>query len=639
MSCYELYRPLVIPIISKSFPTLFMRILFFRHFLYFPYSIFIFPFSILASHKKRETKMGCSSSKLGLLHDIDGDGKHFLEKYQVGRILGRGEFGIVKIVYDKSKDDDVPLACKILRKGMQFKDNTLYSAIKPHVLQAECEILRILKGQHHTLKLEALFESPSAIYILTEYIQGGDMFEYASQYYSAEEGEGGGGGLRTEDVSRISFELLDAVNHCAKHGIMHRDIKPENIMFKDAEKGSSLRLIDFGSGTFSDTMSPENRKKNESNQAEIIETMDGSELHVHTTFAGSAFYISPEMFRKYYTLRTDVWSVGVTLYVLVSGYPADALQTAFNKLQDNTRDISTLKLLPNMPENIPETFFEMLDECLKYKHRTRKSAKEILDCEFVKFHKEHAMFNDGGDSNFISAAGVPAVRVALSLNQVIADSRASNRTKSMVIKGSVSRHTAMMKYGQFERSVTSLLASVFVKSELKAILEKIDEVIASHDGSFRGMLEKLLEETIANKKRLQVIKIAELRQILKDLKLDDVLPIIDDISRGVNYDNYAYHVTYLRQFYTIIQDEDTSNQKNGDELDNTISRKLKLALASYDAKTGSHHLTMSMPSSAANSHEMEEAKQIPSSVHNGNVWDTISKNIQRKQKLTRRPSI
>jgi len=566
--------------------------------------------------------MGCIVSKQGLIEDIDGDGKLFLDQFVFDRIVGRGEFGIVKIVYNKLKDDDVPFSCKILRKGMQFKDNTIYSAIKPHVLQAECNILKTLKGDHHTLKLVGLYESPSTIYILTEYMQGGDMFEYVSTYYSEEGGE-----LRTEDVSRISFELLDAVNHCAKHGIMHRDIKPENIMFKDAEKGSSLRLIDFGSGTFSDTMSPENRKKNESNQAEIIETMDGSELHVHTTFAGSAFYISPEMFRKHYTLRTDVWSVGVTLYVLVCGYPADALQAAFNKLQDNTRDIDTLKQLPNMPENIPETFFEMLDECLKYKHRIRKSAKEILDCEFVKFYKEHAMV----DNDNVFSAAAEGVGGVLSLNQVIAESRASHRTTSMVIEGSVTRHTAMMKYGQFERSVTSLLASVFVKSELKAILEKIDQIIASHDGSFLGMLEKL-EEKITNKKRLQIIKMADLRQIVKDLRFHDILPIIDDLSKGVNYDNYAYHVAYLRQFYTVLQNED---KNNGDELDNSISRKLKLAMSLRDVKARSQHPNASNGSS---NREMVEVKK-PSSIHNGNVWDTISKSIQRKNKMSRRTSM
>ena len=56
----------------------------------------------------------------------------------------------------------------------------------------------------------------------------------------------------------------------------------------------------------------------------------GTEPAMHSTFAGSAFYISPEMYQPTYTDKTDVWSVGATLYVLVAGYPADKLQKAFN---------------------------------------------------------------------------------------------------------------------------------------------------------------------------------------------------------------------------------------------------------------------------------------------------------------------
>ena len=168
--------------------------------------------------------MGCSNSKPKLLNHTNGDGKDFLEAYDVDRVIGQGEFGVVKIVFSKQNDpkQQNPIACKILRKGMQFKDNTLYSAIKPHVLQTECGILQKLGGKHHNLKLVGIYESPSTLYILTEYMTGGDMFEYVSQYYGATEG---GEGLRTEDVSRMSFQLLDAVNHCAKHGIIHRDIK------------------------------------------------------------------------------------------------------------------------------------------------------------------------------------------------------------------------------------------------------------------------------------------------------------------------------------------------------------------------------------------------------------------------------
>ena len=79
-------------------------------------------------------------------------------------------------------------------------------------------------------------------------------------------------------------------------------------MFVSPEPGAELRLIDYGSGT-----------------NKVVEGM-------HTTFAGTPFYNSPEMFQKTYTSKTDVFSCGVLFYVLVAGYPSESLQKAFNIL-------------------------------------------------------------------------------------------------------------------------------------------------------------------------------------------------------------------------------------------------------------------------------------------------------------------
>lgn len=87
-------------------------------------------------------------------------------------------------------------------------------------------------------------------------------------------------------------QLFSSINHCHANGIVHRDIKPENIMINDEDE---VRLIDFG-------LSKVSKKK---------------QMH---TVAGTPFYMAPEVLNENYGAKADIWSLGVLLYTLVSGY-------------------------------------------------------------------------------------------------------------------------------------------------------------------------------------------------------------------------------------------------------------------------------------------------------------------------------
>lgn len=88
--------------------------------------------------------------------------------------------------------------------------------------------------------------------------------------------------------------MLLAVNYMHKKQVVHRDLKPENFMFKELDS-EELKLIDFGLST--------GCKKNQ----------------LITTFAGSPYYMSPEVCEKRYSTKCDVWSIGVIFYELLTG--------------------------------------------------------------------------------------------------------------------------------------------------------------------------------------------------------------------------------------------------------------------------------------------------------------------------------
>ncbi|KAL3797643.1 hypothetical protein HJC23_013475 [Cyclotella cryptica] len=499
--------------------------------------------------------MGCIVSHPSYIASSAGSLKDYQKRYLETKTLGEGEFGVVKLAHDVTEKDlinSTPLAVKYLRKGYQFKDNTIYSPIKKEVMVGEVEILRMLNGECYNLKLVAVYETPSHILILTEYCEGGEMIPYVTQAFkSSSQGQGG---LRTEDVSRISYQLLSAVDHCDKHGVIHRDVKPENVMFCSNKRDSELRLIDFGSGTL------------DGNHSKNLQETDADQHH---TFAGSAFYISPEMFQRIYTSKTDVWSAGVTLYVLVAGYPAERLQECFNILQ----------------------------RALTYRPKSRSNAGQLLKGEFVQFHISHghkgeSSLNDNEEDDIEeSTDDLPTHTLS--------------RTKSVLLEGSVIRHNTFLGYQSFERTVTAVLATMLPKEQRKQLVTNLwnHQQRNEHESTFDVIDDFKKEEKTGdfgtnpnvvkrtNASSLRVVPIKDLIEIIRELNTEEsrgVIKRIQSLEAYTSYDNYAYHISMLRQFVSYSR-----ANRGGD--DNTLDE----------------------------SQASEKSIGRISSVHAGNVWSTM----------------
>ena len=466
-----------------------------------------------------------------IVDNPDGDKKDFHERFIEEEVLGQGEFGVVKQVRELSGGaSQQPLACKTLRKGIVFKDNQLFAPLPPLMLRGEIEMLRALqissafktnssknvKGHNFCLQLHSVYESSKDILVITELCQGGEMLEYVAKQETD---------LRTEDISRIAYQLLAAVDHCAQRKIIHRDIKPQNVMFVDASPTSPLRLIDFGAGTL-DTEFMASLKNATNGETKS----DLSQLGRHTTYAGTAFYNSPEMYQKRYTQKTDIFSVGVTLYVVTAGYPSDQLQKAFNVLQNSKiRDLQ--KQLPNIPQNMPESFYDMLDNLLCYQPKNRKTAAEMLSHPFVTFHQDllqAAAATD--DSTNTSADTKPSTML---------------RRQSVTIQGSLDRHNKMLLYKSFERSLTTLLATVLSNADLVLLVNILKHSADDGDGTNHDHFHDALEEQpVIDSKDLTAI--TEMNESLSDN--DGNIKVLDDKTNKLE-------IIHLYKLTQIVEDD------------------------------------------------------------------------------------
>jgi len=317
-------------------------------------------------------------------------------------------------------------------------------------------------------------------------------------------------------------------------------------MFTSSQPGSDLRLIDFGCGAL-DTQ-PVDNVNNSIHQA------DGTLLHRHATYVGTPFYSSPELFQRSYSQRTDVWSAGVTMYVLVAGYPSDKLQKAFDMLQKNHMPTGGrqdyLQSLPHIPKTVPDSYFDVLDMCLVTSHKHRKSAEEILSSEFLQFHKVITTNTEINDTN----------QTSLSLESVVAEGtprissnpiqRSESTTQLYIIEQTAQRHQSYIQYGKFERSVVALLAAVLDQDKLKLLIQSLEGLLQDH------LTDKTLQQRspsdhqlLANKRRLKVVKISELKATLKALELENIVPMIEHVpSYQSSFENYAFHFKLLGQF-------------------------------------------------------------------------------------------
>ena len=206
----------------------------------------------------------------------DGDKYSFEAKYQMGKEIGRGGFSVVYEATNKETGSVV--AVKVIDKKKQDDEQLV-------LLQREISIMKKL-DHPNIVKLYDVYDEEKTISLVIEFISGGELYDEIVKR----------GSFTEEDACTVIKQVLSATAYLHANGIAHRDLKPENLLLNDV-KTLEVKIADFGL------------------------SKDFTMASAMTTCCGSPSYVAPEVLTQgVYNDVCDIWSIGVILYVLLSGY-------------------------------------------------------------------------------------------------------------------------------------------------------------------------------------------------------------------------------------------------------------------------------------------------------------------------------
>ncbi|CAI2383582.1 unnamed protein product [Moneuplotes crassus] len=272
----------------------------------------------------------------------NGDRKSNATQYLLGKTLGEGTFGKVKLGTHVLTGEKV--AIKILEKSRIFNVKDSKGSIER--VTREIHFLKLMRHPN-IVQLYEIIETPKQLYLIMEMADNGELFKFIVKNKR----------LNEKIACKFFQQIISGIEYLSKVRVVHRDLKPENLLL---DFDHSIKIVDFG---LSNTWKHGERLK---------------------TACGSPCYAAPEMIagKLYHGTDVDLWSSGIVLYAMVCGYlPFEDPNTSnlYKKILSANDKIDTI--IPNfLSKNCKDLLMKILNT----------NPRKRYDLSLIK---EHPWFN------------------------------------------------------------------------------------------------------------------------------------------------------------------------------------------------------------------------------------------------------
>ncbi|OIT22655.1 PREDICTED: CBL-interacting protein kinase 2-like [Nicotiana attenuata] len=420
-------------------------------------------------------------------------GNVLMQKYELGRLLGQGNFA--KVYYGRNLETGHSVAIKVIDKEKVLKAGLIEQT------KREISVMALVKHPN-VLQLYEVMATKSKIYLVIEHAKGGELFKKLTK------------GRLKENVARKYFQqLISAVECCHSRDVYHRDLKPENVLL---DENGNLKVSDFGLSALAES-----------------KRQDGL---LHTT-CGTPAYVAPEVISRkgYDGAKADIWSCGVILFVLLAGY----LPFHDSNLMEMYTKIKKAEF--KCPNWFPLEVRKLVSKILDPNPHTRISIAKI---------KENSWFKKGLDSREVETKVQEKEQFNLDAN-AISGACTHNSISPSASKLELPKPTNLNAFDIIALSSGFDLSGLFIRKDQKeelqfisvkpasAILSKLEEV------GRNLKLEAIKKE--AGFIRLEGVNAARYGTLSIDVEIFEITPSFHLVELKRSYGDKVEYQKMLRQ--------------------------------------------------------------------------------------------